>query len=164
MDTLSRRVGEALKAAAAMLVTAESCTGGWMAQAVTAVPGSSDWFERGFVVYSDDAKRELLGVAAQTLSLHGAVSEEAAREMARGALGRSRGTLAAAITGIAGPGGGSVGKPVGTVCFAWASTAGVLQSETCFFRGDRTSVREQSVIRALEGVLRVLQNRPARGG
>ena len=157
MEKLSRTLGERLKSAGAMLVTAESCTGGWVAEAVTSVAGSSDWFERGFVAYSNDAKRELLGVRPETLSQHGAVSEETAREMARGALERSRGTLAAAVTGIAGPGGGSAEKPVGMVCFAWAGKAGWLRSETRNFGGDRESVRRQSVIRALEGVLQVLE-------
>jgi nicotinamide-nucleotide amidase len=156
MEKLSRTVGERLKSARAMLVTAESCTGGWVAQALTSIAGSSEWFERGFVTYSDDAKRELLGVRAETLSQHGAVSEETAREMARGALERSRGTLALAVTGIAGPGGGSAAKPVGMVCFAWAGKAGELRSETCSFHGDRESVRRQSVIHALEGVLTTL--------
>jgi nicotinamide-nucleotide amidase len=155
MEKLSRTVGERLKSAGEKLVTAESCTGGWVAQALTSIAGSSEWFERGFVVYSNDAKREMLGVRAETLLQHGAVSEEAAREMARGALERSRGTLALAVTGVAGPGGGSAGKPVGMVCFAWAN-AGTLRSETCNFRGDRESVRRQSVIHALEGVLTTL--------
>jgi nicotinamide-nucleotide amidase len=128
-----------------------------VAQALTSIAGSSEWFERGFVVYSNEAKREMLGVRAETLSQHGAVSEETAREMARGALERSRGTLAAAVTGIAGPGGGSAEKPVGMVCFAWAGKAGLLRSETRNFGGDRESVRRQSVIRALEGVLQVLE-------
>jgi nicotinamide-nucleotide amidase len=157
MEDLSRRVGERLKQARAVLVTAESCTGGWVAQAVTSIAGSSDWFERGFVVYSDAAKRELLGVSEQTLSLHGAVSEETAREMARGALTRGGGTLAVAVTGIAGPGGATPGKPVGMVCFAWAEARGALRSETRRFGGDRESVRRQSVVAALEGVLRLLQ-------
>lgn len=156
MDNLSRLVGERLKSAGALLVTAESCTGGWVAQAITAVAGSSEWFERGFVAYSNDAKRELLEVSEATLARHGAVSEETAREMALGALQRSRGSLALAVTGVAGPGGGSGEKPVGTVCFAWAATAGLLLSETRRFEGDRESVRRQSVIRALEGVLRAL--------
>ncbi len=156
MDKLSRLVGERLKSAGALLVTAESCTGGWVAQAITAVAGSSEWFERGFVAYSNDAKRELLEVSEATLARHGAVSEETAREMALGALQRSRGSLALAVTGVAGPGGGSGEKPVGTVCFAWAATAGLLLSETRRFEGDRESVRRQSVIRALEGVLRAL--------
>ena len=156
MEKLSRTVGERLKSAGATLVTAESCTGGWVAQTLTSVAGSSDWFERGFVTYSDDAKREMLGVRPETLSRHGAVSEETAREMAHGALERSRGTLALAVTGIAGPGGGSAAKPVGMVCFAWAGKSGGVRSETCSFRGDRESVRRQSVLRALEGVLQAL--------
>ena len=156
MEELSRRVGERLKKAGGVLVTAESCTGGGVAQAVTSIAGSSDWFDRGFVVYSNAAKREMLGVSEQTLSLHGAVSEETAREMARGALQRGGGTLAVAVTGIAGPGGATPGKPVGMVCFAWAGKAGAVRSETRRLEGDRESVRRQSVIRALEGVLETL--------
>jgi nicotinamide-nucleotide amidase len=155
MDALAQKLGERLKTAGAKLVTAESCTGGWAAQVVTSVAGSSDWFERGFVTYSNDAKRELLGVREETLKKHGAVSEETAREMAQGALDRGRGTVALAVTGVAGPGGGSAAKPVGTVCFAWASARSV-RSETQQFSGDRESVRRQSVIRALEGVLQHL--------
>ena len=156
MDALARKLGERLKAAGAKLVTAESCTGGWAAQVATSVAGSSDWFERGFVTYSNDAKRELLGVREETLEKHGAVSEETAREMARGALSRGRGTVALAVTGVAGPGGGSAAKPVGTVCFAWASQRSV-SSETRQLTGDRESVRRQSVVRALEGVLQHLE-------
>jgi nicotinamide-nucleotide amidase len=140
-----------------MLATAESCTGGWVAQAVTAIAGSSAWFERGFVTYSNDAKHELLGVSTGTLQKFGAVSEETAREMARGALARSRAGVAVAVTGIAGPGGGSAAKPVGTVCFAWAGRRGLVRSEIRRFRGGRESVRRQSVIRALEGILELLQ-------
>lgn len=156
MDDLARKLGARLKAGGAKLVTAESCTGGWAAQVVTSVAGSSNWFERGFVTYSNDAKRELLGVRQETLDQHGAVSEETAREMAQGALQRGKGTIALAITGVAGPGGGSRSKPVGTVCFAWASRAS-LQSETRQFPGDREAVRRQSVIHALEGALRHLE-------
>jgi nicotinamide-nucleotide amidase len=156
MEALARRVGERLKAADGQLVTAESCTGGWAAQAVTSVAGSSAWFERGFVTYSNAAKQELLGVKESTLQKHGAVSEQTAREMAQGALARSRGSVALAITGVAGPGGGSRDKPVGTVCFAWASRHGT-RSETKTFSGDRESVRRQSVIHALEGVLAALE-------
>ena len=152
MDELAKRIGERLKAAAAVLATAESCTGGWAAQAVTSVAGSSAWFDRGFVTYSNAAKRELLGVRNETLARHGAVSEETAREMARGALQRSDATVAVSITGVAGPGGGTPDKPVGTVCIAWAVGDDV-KSETRRFSGDRESVRRQSVIRALEGVL-----------
>ena len=152
MEALAKKIGERLKAARARLITAESCTGGWAAQVVTSVAGSSAWFERGFVTYSNEAKRELLGVQENTLRAHGAVSEETAREMAQGALSRGKGTVALAVTGVAGPGGGSPGKPVGTVCFAWASARAV-RSETQQFSGDRESVRRQSVVRALEGVL-----------
>ena len=138
-----------------MLVTAESCTGGWVAQAVTSVAGSSHWFERGYVTYSNAAKREQLGVSRRTLERHGAVSEQTAREMARGALKRGRGTIALSVTGIAGPGGGSPGKPVGTVCFAWGQGRKIA-SETKRFSGGRNSVRRQSVIHALRGVLKWL--------
>lgn len=155
MDELAKKVGARLKAQGAQLVTAESCTGGWVAQAVTSIAGSSSWFERGFVTYSNDAKQELLGVRKETLEAHGAVSEETAREMADGALKKSKGTIAVAVTGVAGPGGGSPGKPVGMVCFAWAAGK-KLRSETRRFSGDRDSVRRQSVIRALEGVLESL--------
>lgn len=160
---LSRKTGNALKKSGHMLVTAESCTGGWVAQAVTSVAGSSDWFERGYVTYSNAAKREALGVSKGTLQRHGAVSERTAREMARGALKKSqaalkrlgRGTIALSITGVAGPGGGAPGKPVGMVCFAWARGRKI-RSETKRFRGGRSRVRRQSVIHALRGVLRWL--------
>lgn len=158
MDDLARRVGERLAALGQTLATAESCTGGWVAQAVTSIAGSSDWFDRGFVTYSNDAKQELLGVRQSTLKKHGAVSEQTAIEMAQGALARSRATLALAVTGIAGPGGGSLDKPVGMVCFAWASRQGA-RAETARFSGDRESVRRQSVIHALEGVLKALDGR-----
>jgi nicotinamide-nucleotide amidase len=126
-----------------------------VAQAVTSVAGSSDWFERGYVTYSNAAKREALGVSRRTLERHGAVSEQTARAMARGALKRGKGTMAVSVTGIAGPGGGSPGKPVGTVCFAWAQGRKI-SSETKRFRGGRTSVRRQSVIHALRGILKRL--------
>ena len=155
MDDLPQKLGERLKAAGALLVTAESCTGGGVAQAVTSIAGSSAWFERGFVTYSNASKEEMLGVASKTLQTYGAVSEETAREMAQGALARSRGTLAVAVTGVAGPGGGSAEKPVGLVCFAWARR-GKVESESRHFSGDRESVRRQSVVCALEGVLQRL--------
>jgi nicotinamide-nucleotide amidase len=138
-----------------MLVTAESCTGGWVAQAVTSIPGSSDWFERGFVTYSNAAKHEVLGVSKKILKKFGAVSEQTAREMARGALAHSRAGVAVAVTGVAGPSGGTAAKPVGMVCFAWARGRRVL-AETRRFRGGREAVRRQSVLHALEGVLRIL--------
>jgi nicotinamide-nucleotide amidase len=155
-DTLTRlaaAIGARLKARGAMLATAESCTGGWVAQAITSVSGSSDWFERGFVTYSNEAKREMLGVRAETLERFGAVSEETAREMALGALAASRAQLAVAITGVAGPTGGTPAKPVGMVCFAWASKEGGVDTVTKRFAGDREEVRRQSVICALEGLL-----------
>lgn len=152
---LARRVGELLGAARLRLAAAESCTGGWVARALTAVPGSSDWFDRGYVAYSNAAKREDLGVPAETIERHGAVSEETARAMAAGALARSRADVALAVTGIAGPSGGSLAKPVGTVCFAWARGS-KMRSETRRFEGDRESVRRQSVMRALEGLLESL--------
>jgi len=155
MYDLAGRVGERLLAGGQTLATAESCTGGWVAQAVTAIAGSSDWFDRGFVTYSNDAKQELLGVKQSTLKKHGAVSEQTAIEMAQGALARSKATLALAVTGIAGPGGGSLDKPVGMVCFAWASRQGA-RAQTMRFTGDRESVRRQSVVHALEGVLKTL--------
>lgn len=152
---LSRKTGKALKVKGQTLATAESCTGGWVAQAITSIAGSSEWFERGYVTYSNAAKREALGVAKKTLARYGAVSEPTAREMARGALKKSRAGIALAVTGIAGPGGGLPGKPVGTVCFAWARGRR-MRSETKRFRGGRSRVRRQSVVHALRGVLRWL--------
>ena len=162
MDELAKRLGERLKRSNETLATAESCTGGWAAQVVTSVAGSSAWFERGFVTYSNEAKQELLGVRAETLRAHGAVSEETAREMARGALERSRATVSVSITGVAGPAGGTPEKPVGTVCFAWAR-GGEVRSETRRFAGNRESIRRQSVILALEGVMRALDGAPDGG-
>ena len=157
LESLAARVGTRLREKGALLVTAESCTGGWVSQAVTAIAGSSEWFERGFVVYSNAAKEELLGVRRETLQRYGAVSEQTARELALGALARSKGTISVAVTGVAGPSGGSATKPVGFVCFAWATKAGA-KSETRNFAGDREAVRHQSVVRALEGVLEALDS------
>ena len=151
LEGLAREVGARLLHARWLLVTAESCTGGWVAQVVTSIAGSSAWFERGFVTYSNDAKRELLGVDEDTLGTHGAVSEPTACAMARGALARSRGHIAVAVTGIAGPSGGTSAKPVGMVCFAWAVLAEAT-SMTHRLSGDREAVRRQSVMIALEGV------------
>jgi nicotinamide-nucleotide amidase len=162
MMELAQSIAMRLMARGEMLATAESCTGGWAAQALTALAGSSNWFERGFVTYSNAAKEEMLGVRPETLAHHGAVSEEAAREMALGALSHSRAAVALAITGIAGPGGGTLEKPVGMVCFAWAAKGGATRSETRRFAGDREAVRRQSVERALTGVLELLDARPPR--
>lgn len=153
---IARQIAERLKARGGMIVTAESCTGGWVAQELTAIAGSSAWFERGFVTYSNEAKQEMLGVRAETLEKHGAVSEETAREMARGALERSRGSVSLAITGIAGPTGGTAAKPIGTVCFAWATKTKPAWAETRHFSGDREAVRRQSVEHALKKVLALL--------
>jgi len=133
--------------------TAESCTGGAIARALTELPGSSDWFERGFVTYSNAAKREMLGVAGQTLERYGAVSEQTAREMADGALRHSRGQAAIAVTGIAGPSGGAPDKPVGTVAFAWAIRGAGTTSRVRQLDGDRQAVREAAVEQGIEGLL-----------
>jgi nicotinamide-nucleotide amidase len=153
---LAEEVGVALKARRLMLVTAESCTGGWISEAITMVPGSSDWFERGFVTYTYISKREMLGVKEATLEKHGAVSEEVVREMAEGALARSHAQVAVAVSGVAGPTGGTPEKPVGMVCLAWAMKGTATRSETGRYSGDREAVRRQSVERALKGVLAVL--------
>ncbi|WP_301101611.1 nicotinamide-nucleotide amidohydrolase family protein [Propionivibrio sp.] len=153
LETLAAQVGVLLLVNGQKLVTAESCTGGWVAQCLTAVAGSSDWFERGFVSYSNDAKHEMLGVELDTLRTHGAVSEATAAAMAAGALCHSHADWALAITGVAGPGGGSPDKPVGMVCFGWAAVDGRLDTQTCHFSGNREDVRAQSVAHALSGVL-----------
>jgi nicotinamide-nucleotide amidase len=150
---LAEQVGRELAARGLMLATAESCTGGWVSEAVTMVAGSSDWFERGFVTYTYISKREMLGVSPETLGRHGAVSEPTVREMAAGALARSHAQVAVAVSGTAGPGGGTPDKPVGTVCFAWLAPGGQVASETRHFAGDREAVRRQSVMHALTGVL-----------
>ncbi|HXF67956.1 MAG TPA: CinA family protein [Burkholderiales bacterium] len=153
---LAEEVGAALRERELMLATAESCTGGWIAEAITMVPGSSDWFERGFVTYTYVSKREMLGVREATLGKYGAVSEQVAREMAEGALARSHAQVAVAVSGIAGPAGGTPEKPVGTVCFAWGMKGRAPRSETRRFSGDREAVRKQSVEHALRGVLALL--------
>lgn len=154
---LSEQVGQALKAQGLKLVTAESCTGGLIGGAVTAIPGSSDWFERGFITYTNAAKMEDLGVQSATLRQFGAVSEETAREMVTGALKRSRASVALSVTGVAGPTGGSAQKPVGTVCFAWEFRDVNRVSVTHHLQGDRAAVRRQSVLIALRGVLAVIE-------
>jgi len=145
-------LGDALRARGWRLAAAESCTGGLIAAACTAVAGSSDWFERGFVTYSNEAKTEQLGVDAALIAAHGAVSEAVARAMAAGALQHSHAQLAVAVTGIAGPGGAVPGKPVGTVWLAWGTVQGV-QAERLQLGGDRTAVREVTVEQALRRLL-----------
>ena len=149
-DTLTD-LAHALIARGWSLTTAESCTGGLVAAACTELSGSSAWFERGFVTYANAAKTEMLGVPAELIAAHGAVSEAVARAMAQGALRHSAAQIAVAITGVAGPLGGSVDKPVGTVCFAWAWPGGVF-SERVQFSGDRSGIRQAAVLHALRGV------------
>ena len=160
LEILAAKLGAVLLARGDWLAAAESCTGGWLAQSVTAIAGSSAWFDRGFVTYSNEAKVDMLGVPVTTLERHGAVSEATARAMTLGALERSRANWTVAITGIAGPSGGSSEKPVGTVCFAWAEKDGGCEAQTCLFTGDRAAVREQSVRHALQGLIRRLETTP----
>ena len=148
-QALTRLLAARLLAKGQMLATAESCTGGMIAAACTDLAGSSAWFERGFVSYSNAAKTELLGVSAALIAEHGAVSEPVVRAMAQGALQHSRAQVAVAVTGVAGPGGGSAGKPVGSVWFGWATPAGVV-TQLCHFEGDRHQVRLASVQHALQ--------------
>ncbi len=155
---LAAQLGRALQAREWKLATAESCTGGWVAKLLTDIAGSSAWFDRGFVTYSDAAKRELLDVRAATLKDFGAVSEQTARELASGALGHSPADVSLAITGIAGPGGGSPDKPVGLVWFAWARRSGAVRVAQQQFNGDREAVRRQAVAAALQGVLCVFND------
>lgn len=150
---LARQLGVLLGERKLMCATAESCTGGLVAGAITDIAGSSGWFDRGFVTYSNEAKMEMLGVPEATLAQHGAVSEPTARAMAEGALARSRAHVAVAITGVAGPGGGSPEKPVGMVCFAWGVRDAPTRVVTRQFGGDRGDVRRASVVEALAGLL-----------
>lgn len=152
LDLLAQATGARLLAARQMLVTAESCTGGWIAKAVTDVAGSSAWFDCGMAVYSYEAKQAMLGVNPHTLEIHGAVSRETVVEMVSGALVHSGATIAVAVTGIAGPGGGTEDKPVGTVWVAWKRRGGYPRAEIFHFDGDRDAVRRQTVAAALRGL------------
>lgn len=161
LAALSAALGAACRRHGAVIATAESCTGGWASQVITHTAGSSAWFDRGFVTYTNAAKTAMLGVRMDTIEQFGAVSLETAGEMAAGALRHSGATVALAITGIAGPTGGSPEKPVGTVCFAWCrrDAAGNLQPpsrERRLFSGDRESIRRQSVMHALSGLLQLI--------
>lgn len=153
---LSAKVGHALQAKGLLLVTAESCTGGGVAQAITEVAGSTAWFDCGFVTYSNASKTELLDVPAALIAQLGTVSEEVASAMATGALANSNAHVALSTTGIAGPSGAVPGKPVGTVCFGWAR-GDTVQTERLVFAGDRQAVREQTVMHALQGLLRMIE-------
>lgn len=153
---LATRTGRTLQAKNLLLATAESCTGGGVAQAVTEIAGSSEWFDCGFITYSNASKTEMLDVSAALLAQNGTVSEEVAAAMASGALANSNAHVSVATTGIAGPGGAVPGKPVGTICFAWAMGDQV-HTERKVFSGDRHAVREQTVMHALQGLLRFLE-------
>lgn len=153
---LSQRVGLFLKERGLILATAESCTGGWLAEVVTSIPGSSAWFDRGFITYSNDAKQDMLDVDQALLDDVGAVSEEVVRAMAGGALSHANADIAVAITGIAGPDGGTPQKPVGSVWLAWAVKGQPIISRFTHFVGDREMVRQQAVMAALQGIVDVL--------
>jgi len=152
LQALAADVGDRLKAAGLMAATAESCTGGWICKVLTDVAGSSGWFERGFITYSDEAKVAMLGVQPGSLKANGAVSEAVAREMAVGAADWSQARVTVAVTGIAGPDGGSPEKPVGTVWIAWRWADGRVESRLYSFSGDRESIRRHTVLAALEGL------------
>lgn len=164
MDTLQplliervERLATALRQRGWRMATAESCTGGLIAASCTGLSGSSDWFDRGFVTYSNAAKTEQLGVPHDLIEAHGAVSEPVARAMATGALGASDATLSVAVTGVAGPTGGSLEKPVGTVWFAWTGPRGI-HAECCRFEGDRDAVRRATVEHALDGLIAIARS------
>ncbi len=152
-------LGQALKQHDMMLALAESCTGGMVAEAVTSVAGSSAWFDRGFVTYSNAAKIDMLDVSGKTLEAFGAVSEQTAAEMAAGALKNSAAQIAGSITGIAGPDGGSPEKPVGTVCFAWVMQGQPVNTCTQHFEGNRQKIREQAAIFMMSGLIERLNTK-----
>lgn len=158
LDSLAAQVGRLAHAKHHMIVTAESCTAGWVAKTLTDMAGSSAWFESGVAVYSYEAKQALLGVRPETLEVFGAVSQETVLEMVSGAIAKSGGTLAVAVTGIAGPGGGTADKPVGTVWLAWKQRGGYPLARVYSFEGNRDAVRRQAVQTALNGLLETLQS------
>lgn len=154
---LAEQLLDLLKQQQKIITTAESCTGGWVAKILTDIPGSSSVFDRGFVTYSNESKQEMLGLSPGTLNDYGAVSEETVIAMAKGALKHSQADMAIAVSGIAGPGGGSHEKPVGMVCFAWAFQGNDTQTETQYFGGDRDAVRRQSAQHALQAAINLIQ-------
>ena len=156
MLELSSLVGEKLLARGWRVATAESCTGGGIAAAITAVAGSSSWFEYGIVSYANSAKEKLLSVNPQTLVEHGAVSQAVVEQMLVGVLALSNADIAVAVSGVAGPSGGTAEKPVGTVWFAWGLARGEIHSECFYFAGDRAAVQSQAVVQGLSGLLRLL--------
>lgn len=155
LHALAEQVAEALQARHLMLATAESCTGGWIAKTITDIPGCSAWFDCGIAAYSYEAKQALLGVRPETLTEQGAVSRETVMEMVSGALVTSGASIAVAVTGIAGPGGGTADKPVGTVWIGWKRRGGYPEAELFHFDGDRDAVRRQTVEASLQGLLRL---------
>ncbi|MDQ1314826.1 MAG: nicotinamide-nucleotide amidase [Pseudomonadota bacterium] len=156
LHQLAAALGDKLCARNWMLATAESCTGGWVGQLLTSLPGSSQWYERGFITYANAAKIEMLGVPAELLETQGAVSEETAAAMAAGALAHSHAQATLAISGIAGPSGGTPQKPVGLVCYGWALADGTVMSSTCRLDGDREEIRSRAVAAALRGLIELL--------
>jgi len=156
LHQLAEQVGQQLLSQQYYLATAESCTGGWVAQCITDIAGSSQWFERGFVTYSNEAKHDMLGVAEQTLLSHGAVSEATVIEMVQGVLDNSRADIALAVSGIAGPSGGTPEKPVGMVWHAWLVAGSEPITQVEHYLGNRFEVRQQAVVTALQGVLRLV--------
>ena len=157
LEDLASQVGDRLVSRGESLVTAESCTGGWVSMLISSIVGSSAWFDRGFVTYSNEAKQEMLAVDKQVIEIHGAISEETARQMVEGAVEHSHAQAGLSVTGIAGPGGGSIEKPVGTVCFGWM-VDGQCETETCHFSGNRKEIREQSVRHVLASLLARLEH------
>ncbi|MDH5551927.1 MAG: nicotinamide-nucleotide amidohydrolase family protein [Nitrosomonas sp.] len=153
---LAKKLGDILMQRGIMLASAESCTGGWIGQTITAIAGSSRWYERGFITYSNLSKQEMLGVDERLLNKFGAVSEQIALEMAAGAISYSHAQLSIAVTGIAGPGGATEGKPVGMICHGWAIKDGSVKSAVCLLEGDRESIRRQAVAIALQGAIDLL--------
>lgn len=153
MEKIVTDLGARLVSKGRMLVTAESCTGGLVAKLVTDVPGSSSWFDRGFVTYSNESKCQMLGVSEFTIKNFGAVSEQTVVEMVNGALANSNSHYALAISGVAGPGGGTLEKPVGTVCFAWKIMRTPAQAKTCHFAGDREQIRKAAALYALTSLI-----------
>ena len=157
--TLAERLGTALEVAGLRLVIAESCTGGGIAEAVTVVPGSSAWFDRGAVAYSNEAKQEMLDVPASVIEAHGAVSEPVVAAMARGARAGYDNRAVIAVSGVAGPGGGSTAKPVGTVCLAVAVGRDILRTRTVHFDGNRFEIRRQAACAAMSDLIQALESR-----
>jgi nicotinamide-nucleotide amidase len=157
ITVMAQDMGRVARRRNVMIATAESCTGGGVAAAITRISGSAKWFDRGFVTYHNLAKQQMLGVREATLHRYGAVSEAVARQMAAGALRRSQADIAVSVTGIAGPTGGTKDKPVGTVWFAWAAKGNPVQARMFRFKGDRYEVRRQTVAVALQGIMDLLR-------